>query len=62
MQERNEETAQGSQAEGREAHSRMPRVVTSEDLLQGAREMIIRHGSEDYRLRLTRVGKLILNK
>lgn len=39
-----------------------PRVVPSEDLLMGAREIIIRHGSEDYRLRLTRAGKLILNK
>ncbi|HWJ74015.1 MAG TPA: hemin uptake protein HemP [Kaistia sp.] len=39
-----------------------PRIVSSESLLQGAREVIIRHGSEDYRLRLTRVGKLILNK
>ena len=26
------------------------------------REIIIRHGADDYRLRLTRVGKLILNK
>ena len=38
------------------------RVVTSEKLLLGQREIIIRHGSEDYRLRLTRAGKLILNK
>lgn len=47
-------------AERREAAE--PRVVTSEALLQGSREVIIRHGSDDYRLRLTRVGKLILNK
>lgn len=39
-----------------------PRIVTSEALLQGGREVIIRHGGDDYRLRLTRVGKLILNK
>lgn len=38
------------------------RVLTSEALFQGAREIIIRHSGEDYRLRLTRVGKLILNK
>ena len=37
-------------------------VLRSEDLLKGSREIIIRHGSEDYRLRLTRAGKLILNK
>jgi hemin uptake protein HemP len=45
-----------------EAERRAPRIVASEDLLKGAREIIIRHGAEDYRLRLTRVGKLILNK
>ncbi|WP_201401707.1 hemin uptake protein HemP [Kaistia sp. 32K] len=39
-----------------------PRVVSSADLLEGAREVIIRHVGEDYRLRLTRAGKLILNK
>lgn len=39
-----------------------PRVVSSADLLEGAREIIIRHVGEDYRLRLTRAGKLILNK
>ncbi|WEK51222.1 MAG: hemin uptake protein HemP [Candidatus Kaistia colombiensis] len=39
-----------------------PRVIASEDLLRGAREIIIRHVGEDYRLRLTRAGKLILNK
>lgn len=39
-----------------------PRVISSEDLLAGAREIIIRHVGEDYRLRLTRAGKLILNK
>jgi hemin uptake protein HemP len=39
-----------------------PRVVSSADLLEGSREIIIRHVGEDYRLRLTRAGKLILNK
>lgn len=39
-----------------------PRVISSGDLLMGAREIIIRHVGEDYRLRLTRAGKLILNK
>jgi hemin uptake protein HemP len=38
------------------------RVVPSDALLMGSREIIIRHGTEDYRLRLTRAGKLILNK
>lgn len=39
-----------------------PRVVSSTELLNGAKEIIIRHVGEDYRLRLTRAGKLILNK
>jgi hemin uptake protein HemP len=38
------------------------RTVRSEDLLQGAREVLIHHGQETYRLRLTKAGKLILNK
>ena len=36
--------------------------LRSEDLLRGRREVIIEHGSEIYRLRLTRNGKLILQK
>ncbi|MBL9125216.1 MAG: hemin uptake protein HemP [Planctomycetaceae bacterium] len=39
-----------------------PRVVRSEDLFRGARELLIAHGQETYRLRLTRSGKLILGK
>lgn len=38
------------------------RAVRSEDILQGAREVLIQHGAETYRLRLTKAGKLILNK
>ena len=38
------------------------RTVRSEDLLQGSREVLIQHGAEMYRLRLTKAGKLILNK
>jgi hemin uptake protein HemP len=34
----------------------------SSDLLKGAREILIHHQGEIYRLRLTRNGKLILNK
>jgi len=36
--------------------------VRSEDLFDGSRELIIRHGSEEYRLRITRANKLILTK
>jgi hemin uptake protein HemP len=37
-------------------------TVHSTDLFQGGKELIIRHGSEEYRLRITRTGKLILTK
>jgi len=38
------------------------RTVTSAALFAGGRELVIRHGSEEYRLRITRAGKLILTK
>jgi hemin uptake protein HemP len=36
--------------------------IDSESLLKGGREVLIRHQGQVYRLRLTRNGKLILNK
>jgi hemin uptake protein HemP len=39
-----------------------PRVLSTADLFASASEVLIRHGSDTYRLRLTRQGKLILNK
>ncbi len=39
-----------------------PRIVTSDDLLQGRRELWIEHGQDMYRLRLTASGKLYLTK
>ncbi len=39
-----------------------PRELDSHDLLGGARELLIRHNGESYRLRVTRLGKLILTK
>jgi hemin uptake protein HemP len=36
--------------------------VSSGDLLRGARELVIRHGSDRYRLLLTKSNKLILVK
>lgn len=38
------------------------RQIDSEDLFQGRHEVIIVHGGEEYRLRITRAGKLILTK
>ena len=39
----------------------LPRLRSSE-LLSGSREAIIEHGQDQYRLRLTSNGKLILTK
>jgi hemin uptake protein HemP len=39
-----------------------PREVRLEDLLQGARELLIRHGEDVYHLRITRNGRLLLTK
>jgi hemin uptake protein HemP len=41
--------------------SPMPQYI-SEQLFQGHRELLILHGGETYRLKVTRNGKLILNK
>ncbi|MCB1734754.1 MAG: hemin uptake protein HemP [Gammaproteobacteria bacterium] len=39
-----------------------PRELNSNALFDGQRELHIRHGGEQYRLRITRSGKLILTK
>jgi hemin uptake protein HemP len=39
-----------------------PKRLTSESLIGPAREILIRHAGFDYRLRITRQGKLILTK
>ena len=39
-----------------------PEVLHSAHLLKGAKEVLIAHGDEVYRLRVTRAGKLILQK
>lgn len=38
------------------------RVLRSEEILQGSREVAIEHAGQFYRLRLTSTGKLILTK
>jgi len=49
-----------------DGHSAQPgakvREVKSEDLFQGQKTVVIRHGAEVYRLLLTRHNKLILQK
>ena len=37
-------------------------VYSSDVLFKGARELVIEHNGEFYRLKVTRQGKLILNK
>lgn len=39
-----------------------PRRYSSRLLFDGSREVLILHGGEEYRLRITRAGKLILTK
>jgi len=39
----------------------MPRM-RSDTLFAGSRELVIQHGGEEYRLRITSKGKLILTK
>lgn len=41
---------------------RASRTINSTDILKGGREVFIQHGEERYRLRVTKSGKLILNK
>jgi hemin uptake protein HemP len=38
------------------------RRLTSEEVLDGEKEVIIKHGDSEYRLRLTSLNKLILTK
>lgn len=52
----------GAFATPRTAPARHPELRTSEELLQGSREMWIEHRGEIYRLRLTGSGKLYLTK
>lgn len=47
------------------AHARVPTprpALHSDDLFRGTHEVVIVHGTEQYRLRITRTGKLILTK
>lgn len=43
------------------ARQLLPKIGTAQ-LMKGMREIIIQHGSEEYRLRITATGKLILTK
>jgi hemin uptake protein HemP len=52
-----------------ESHTAQPlqpwprrRRISSAELMQGAREIVIMHEGEEYILRITKTGKLILTK
>ncbi len=60
------DTSQPQPAASNHAHARnsddRQSVVDSRDLLRGKQELQISHEGEVYRLRITRNGRLILNK
>lgn len=56
------ETPEPKRAGGASA-ARMPRRrISTTTLMQGAREIIVLHQGEEYLLRITKSGKLILTK
>lgn len=56
-------TPAGAAERDREPASSAPRpAVRSDDLFRGTHEIVIVHGHDEYRLRITRAGKLILTK
>lgn len=54
--------SQGDVNRQQDAHLGNRRLISSADLFKGEREVIIRHENQDYRLLITKAGKLILNK
>jgi hemin uptake protein HemP len=55
------ERARDAAARGAVPPLRTPRVTTDR-LMLGRREIVLQHGLEEYRLRITATGKLILTK
>lgn len=51
-----------SNQDGDLVHSGEKEYLTTQDIFKGRREVIIKHDSQDYRLRITKQNKLILNK
>lgn len=49
-------------SQGRRVGVTEPKVVDTADLFRGDSEIMIRHDGAIYRLKITRQGKLILNK
>ena len=57
-----EDSDQRTNEQGSDAELPRQRMLTSDDILAGAKEVLISHYGEVYRLRVTRNGKLILGK
>lgn len=51
-----------SSADDSDKQESLHRTIDSEVLFGGKRELLIKHASESYRLRITNQGKLILTK
>ncbi len=52
-----------AQKDHKEVHFRPPmKMVNSDELFEGRREVTIKHQEQYYRLTITKAGKLILNK
>ena len=49
-------------AMGEKSKIEQARILCSHELFQGRREVFIRHCDHQYRLQITKAGKLILNK
>jgi hemin uptake protein HemP len=49
-------------AQDRESPPTLSPTISTDELFHGRRELVIRHGELEYRLRITRAGKLILTK
>ncbi|MDO9414967.1 MAG: hemin uptake protein HemP [Pararhizobium sp.] len=51
-------------SEGSGGNTQLPqnRVLESKDLFKGGNEILIKHEGSVYRMKITRQGKLILNK
>jgi hemin uptake protein HemP len=60
--ERSGDVARPPSADNDPTTAQPQRVIESVDLLQGARQVQIRHNEQIYRLQVTRNGKLILVK
>ena len=54
--------SRGERPAAEQPSAKMPRTISSRDLFGTQRVVIIRHEQEDYRLRVTATGKLILTK